>query len=151
MKVFDMVKWQQSDEDQVGRHEPSNAKWVDGPDSGHFTPQLLDWNWVVDVRLANFYAEPHPKTSRCCGRLRRCLYGTRQAARSWQFEIEKGIKVAGIVMVKMSKFSFTSPCGKLVGVVHGDYILLAGPRSLAAAVRRSLRRRCETREEMVGV
>ena len=50
---------------------------------------------VVDVRRAYFYAEPLPKTSvelpdcndldnrtRCCGRLRRCFYGTRQAARS---------------------------------------------------------------------
>ena len=46
---------------------------------------------VVDVRRAYFYAEPLPKTfvelpdycdldtrTRCCGRLRRCLYGTRQ-------------------------------------------------------------------------
>ena len=57
---------------------------------------------VVDVRRAYFYAEPLPKTpvelldyldidtrTRCCRRLRRCLYGTRQAARSWQREIER--------------------------------------------------------------
>ena len=52
-------------------------------------------------------------------RLGRCLYGTRQAARSWQREIEKGIKAAGMVIGEMSKCSFKSPCGKLVGVVHG--------------------------------
>ena len=48
-------------------------------------------------------------------------------------ETEKGFKAAGMVMVKMSKCSFKSPCGKLVGVVHGDQ----GPRSLLDAVRKS--------------
>ena len=56
---------------------------------------------VVDVRRAYFYAGPLPKTfvelpdnfdidtrTRCCGRMRRCLYGTRQAH---QREIEKRI------------------------------------------------------------
>ena len=118
---------------------------------------------VVDVRRAYFYAEPLPKTfvelldyfdidtrTRCCGRLRRCLYGTRQAARSWQREIQKGIKAAGMVIGEMSKCSFKSPCGKLVGVVHGDDILLSGPRSLVDAVRNSLRKRCEIREQMLG-
>ena len=101
---------------------------------------------VVDSRRAYFYAEPLPKTfvempdyqdldtrRKCCGRLRRCLYGTRQAA-------------VGMVMGKMSKRSFNSPCRKLVGVVHGDDILLAGPRSLVDAVRKSLQKRYE----MVG-
>ena len=121
-------------------------KWMDGPDCEHYAPTPgLDLAAaagksndhvvaVVDVRRAYFYAEPLPKTfvelpdyfdidtrTRCCGRLRRCLYGTRQAARSWQREIEKSIKAAGI----LSKCSFKSPCGKLVGVVHGDDILLS--------------------------
>ena len=74
---------------------------------------------VVDVRRAYFYAEPLPKTfvelpdyfdidtrTRCCGRLRRCLYGTRQAARSWQREIEKGITAAGMVIGEMSEMFF---------------------------------------------
>ena len=65
---------------------------------------------------------------RCC-----CLYGTRQAAR-WQCEKEKGIKAAGMVMGKM----------------HGDDILLAGPRSVVDAVRKSERKRHETREQMMG-
>ena len=47
---------------------------------------------VVDIRRVYIYAEPLPKTfvelpdycdldtrTRCCGRLRRCLYGTRQS------------------------------------------------------------------------
>ena len=68
---------------------------------------------VLDVRRAYFYAEPLPKTfielpdyydldtwTRCCGRLRRCLCGTRQASRSWQHEIERGIKAARMVIGK---------------------------------------------------
>ena len=58
--------------------------------------------------------------------------------------------MAGVVMGKMSMCSFKSPCGKLVGVVHGDDILLAGPRSLVDAARKSLRKRYETREQMMG-
>ena len=57
---------------------------------------------VFDVRRAFFCAEPLPKTfvelpdyhdfdtrTRCCERLRRCLCGPRQVARSWQREREK--------------------------------------------------------------
>ena len=124
------------------------------------TPRVLEGTRITlwHVRRAYFYAEPLPKTfvelpdyydldtwTRCCGRLRRCWYGTRQAARSWQREKERGIKTAGIVMGKMSKCSLKSPCGKLVGVVHGDDTLLAGPRSLVDAARKSLR------EQMMGV
>ena len=60
---------------------------------------------------------------RCCGRLRRWLYGTTQAARLWQREREKGIKAAGMVMEEVSRCSF-----ELVGVMHGDDTSLAGPR-----------------------
>ena len=76
----------------------------------------------------------------------RCLYGTRQAARPWQLETERGIEAAGMVMGKMSKCSFKSSCGKLVC----DDILLAGPRSLVDAARKSLRKRNETQEQVMG-
>ena len=55
-----------------------------------------------------------------------------------------------MVMGELSKCSFKSPCGKLVGVVHGDDILLSGPRSLVHTVRNSLRKRYEIREQMLG-
>ena len=58
--------------------------------------------------------------------------------------------MAGMVMGKLSKCCLKSPCGKLVGVAHGDDILAAGPTSLADAVRKSLRTRFETREQMLG-
>ena len=119
---------------------------------------------VVDVRRAYFYAEPLPKTfvelpdcydldtrTRWCGRLRRCLCGTRQAARSWQREIEKGIKAAGMVMGKMSKCSFKSPCGKLVGVVHGDTTCCSQDRDHLLMQYGSLyESTIETREQMMG-
>ena len=55
-----------------------------------------------------------------------------------------------MVIGEMSKCSFKSPCGKLVGVVHGDDILLSGPRSLVDAVRNSLRKHYEIHEQMLG-
>ena len=78
------------------------------------------------------------------------LVRARQAEWSWQREIEKGIKTAGIGMGKMSKCSLRSPCENFVEVVQGDDVLLAGPRSLVDAVRKSLRKRNETREQMMG-
>ena len=36
------------------------------------------------------------------------------------------------------------------GIVHGDDILLSGPKSLVDAVRNSLRKRYEIREQMLG-
>ena len=62
---------------------------------------------VIDVRRESFSRRAFSRTTsvelsdynnidtqtRCCGTLRRCLYGTRQAARLWQREI--GIKAAG--------------------------------------------------------
>ena len=50
--------------------------------------------------------------------------------------MKKGIKAAGMVIGEMSKCFFKSPCRKLVGVVHGDDILLSGPKSLVDAVQR---------------
>ena len=63
---------------------------------------------VVDIRRAYFYAKPAEDTfvelpdyydagfrARKCGKLKRCLYGTRPAARSWQRELEAGVKEAG--------------------------------------------------------
>ena len=52
-----------------------------------------------------------------------------------------------MVTGKITKCFFKSPCGKLVGVVHSDDILLAGPRSHVGAVRKSPRKRHETREQ----
>ena len=64
---------------------------------------------------------------------------------------EKKIKAAGIVMGKMSKCSSMSPRGKLVEVVHGDDMLLAGPRLFVDAVRKSLRKRHDTRDQLMRV
>ena len=73
----------------------------------------------------------------CCWRLKCCLYWTRQVAVSWQRAIEKGIYAAGMVMGKMSKCSFKSPCG-------------ARRRQLARRTEVSLRKGCKTREQRNG-
>ena len=50
----------------------------------------------------------------------------------------------------MSKCVFRSECGKLVGTMHGDDVLMAGPRSVIEKPRSSLRKRYETREQMIS-
>ena len=106
---------------------------------------------VVDVRRAYFCAEPLPKTFELLDRhLDKMLRETEALPVRDETgckvvttcETEKGIKAAGMVMGK-------SPCGKWVGVVHGDDILLAGRRSLVDAIRMSLGKRYDTREQMV--
>ena len=118
---------------------------------------------VVDIRRAYFYAKPAVDTfvelpdyydaairARKCGKLKRCLYGTRPAARSWQRELEDGLKEAGMKIGVMSKCAFRSECGRVVGTMHGDDVLMAGPRSVIEKVRKCLRKRYETREQMIS-
>ena len=118
---------------------------------------------VVDVRRAYFYAKPQENTyvelpdyfdaetrRTHCAKLCRCLYGTRQAARAWQRELEGALRESGVTVGTMSRCTFRSECGQLVGTVHGDDILLAGPRDLVVRVRGSLRKRYETREQWMG-
>ena len=54
-----------------------------------------------------------------------------------------------MVMGTISRGAFRSPCGKLVGVVHGNDIFLGGPTPCVDAVPKSLRKRYETREQMI--
>ena len=108
----------------------------------------------VDVRRAYFFGEPLPKTfvelphiydldtrRRYCKRLRRWLVQDEtRCKRLRQRVTEKGSKAAGMVMGEMSGCSFKSLCGKLVGVVPGDDILLGGPGSLVDALWKALRK-----------
>ena len=54
------------------------------------------------------------------GKLKRCLYGTRQAARAWQRELEADIKEADLKIGEMSKCTFRSGCCKLVVIYDSD-------------------------------
>ena len=118
---------------------------------------------VTDIRRAYFYAKPAVDTfvelpdyfdaatrRTSCGRLLRCLYGTRPAARAWQRELEHGIEKANLKVGKMSKCAFTSECGTLAGTMHGDDVLMAGPRRVVSAVQGVLRDRYETREQLMS-
>ena len=48
---------------------------------------------------------------------------------------------------EMSKCTFRSGCGKLVGTMHRDDVLISWPRSIVEKVRRSLRKCCQTRKQ----
>ena len=58
------------------------------------------------------------------------------------------MRAAGMTMGTVPNCAFKSPCGKLVGAVHGDDILLGGPRKFISAVQASLRKRYDTREQL---
>ena len=100
------------------------------------------------IRRAYFYAKPADDIhielpdyydagtwARKCGKLKRCLYRTRQAARTWQRELDAGVMEADLKIGEMSKCTFRSGCGKLVGTLHGD--LMSGPRIIVEKVPKS--------------
>ena len=114
---------------------------------------------VVDVRQAYFHAKPADDTYtglpdnhdagnrvRKYGKLKRCLYGTRWAPGRGSGELQAGIKEADLKIGEMSKCTFRSGCGKFVGTMHRDDVLMSWWRSIVEKVQKSLRKRYETRE-----
>ena len=109
---------------------------------------------VYDVRRAYFYADEDRITyvelpdfvsgevrATHVGRLRKALYGTRPAAASWARELQKGLRMCGLVVGALSGCSFRSRCGRVAGVVHGDDIFMAGPRGMVAKIGEQLKQR----------
>ena len=74
------------------------------------------------------YVELPPERARdgyCC-RLRRCLYGTRDAPRLWEEFAASALAKLGFLRGKASAVCFYHPGRKLRCLVHGDDFLFAG-------------------------
>ena len=71
----------------------------------------------------------------------------RGCGRSWR----AGIKLADLKIGEMSECTFHWGCWKLVGTMHGDDVLISGPRGgIVEKVHKSTRKRYETREQMIS-
>ena len=98
---------------------------------------------INDVRRAYFYAqiqrdvyiEVPPEDPRAgpgvLGKLKLCLYGTRDAAKGWQEELSRQLEAIGFVRGTGHPSVFWHPVRKICTIVHGDdYVSSALPADL---------------------
>ena len=114
---------------------------------------------VFDVQRAYFYAEEKRDTfvelpdyvpaefrATHVGKLRKALYGTRPAAASWGDELRKGLISCNLTVGTVSRCCFhnaTMSCAPFD-------IFVAGPRLDIAKMGATLKKRWETRDQMIG-
>ena len=100
--------------------------------TGKFEKKLL----FVDARKAYFNAKVDRPTyvelpaevnqPGCCGRLNRCMYGTRRAATRWEDTYTQALERLGFVQGRASPCCFTHATRELKLVVHGDDFTILG-------------------------
>ena len=96
---------------------------------------------VFDVHRAYFHAEEKRDTfvelpdyvsgefrALHVGKLRKALYVSRPAAASWEDELRKGLASCRLIVCTVSWCCFRNESGSVACAVHGDDILVAGPR-----------------------
>ena len=118
---------------------------------------------VFDVRRAYFYAEekrdifvqlpdyvPAEFRTAHVGMLREALYGTRPAAASWGDELRKGLVSCSLTVGIVSRCCFHNELCSVAGTVHGDDIFVAGLRQDFANMGATLKKRWDTRDQMIG-
>lgn len=78
------------------------------------------------IRLVYVDLPPEERQPGCCGRLRRCLYGTRDAPARWEAFMANELEQMGFVRGRSSPCCFTHPARAVKCVVHGDDFTFAG-------------------------
>jgi hypothetical protein len=94
---------------------------------------------VIDARKAHLHAltdrdifvqlPPEIREPGFCGRLRRCLYGTRDASARWEAFLASELKKHGFVQGVASACCFHHSSRDLRCMVHGDDFVFVGPDS----------------------
>ena len=118
---------------------------------------------VFDDRRAHFHAEEKRDTfvelpdcvpaefwTAHVGKLRKEWYGTRPAAASWRDELRKGLVGCSLTVGNVSRCCFHNELCSVAGTVHGDDIFVAGPRQEKSKMGATLKKRWESRDQMIG-
>ena len=94
---------------------------------------------VIDAKKAHLHAfierevfvnlPPEASKPGMCARLRRCLYGTRDASQRWEAFLASELRRHGLTQGKASPCVFTHTSRDLRCVVHGDDFVFAGADS----------------------
>jgi hypothetical protein len=92
---------------------------------------------VIDARKAHLHATterelfvdlpPEIRRPGFCGRLKRCLYGTRDASARWEAFLAAELKKNGFIQGVASACCFHHPQRDLRCMVHGDDFVFVGP------------------------
>jgi hypothetical protein len=92
---------------------------------------------VIDARKAHLHAmterelyvdlPPEIRKPGICGRLKRCLYGTRDASARWEAFLASELRKHGFVQGAASPCCFHHPQRDLRCMVHGDDFVFVGP------------------------
>ena len=106
---------------------------------------------VFHVRRAYFYAEEKRDTfvelpesyAKHCTELAK-------AAASWGDESRKGLISCNLTVGTVSRCCLHNELRSVAGTVHGDDIFVAGPRLDIAKMGATLKKRWETRDQMIG-
>ena len=78
--------------------------------------------------VRNVFVELPPERARpgyCC-RLKRCLYGTRDAPQQWERFAARALEALGFKRGRASAVCFYHPAKDILGLVHGDDFVFCG-------------------------
>ena len=97
---------------------------------------------IIDIKRAYFYApaqkaiyvklppeDPQSSNPEVCGKLKKSLYGTRDAGANWHLAYSKFLKRIGMIQCAANPCHFIDEARGLRGVVHGDDFLFTGRRA----------------------
>ena len=95
-------------------------------------------NRHVYIRLLE--EDEKAKEEKWMGRLKKAMYGTRDAPAAWQSEVERTMKEAGFKQSPTTPWVYFNEAINVRVVVHVDDFLCTGPEPGLANLRRCLRR-----------
>ena len=118
---------------------------------------------VIDIKRAHFYApsqrdiyvrlppeDPRSGDPSVCGRLKKSLYGTRDAGANWQAAYTEFLLSIDMLQGTTNPCHFFSGDHSLKGIVHGDDFLFTGTAAQLEWLRQKFDKEYETKTEMIG-
>ena len=103
---------------------------------------------VLDISRAHFHPParreiyirlpPEDSSPGLVGLLRRCMYGTRDAAQGWEDFYVDGLAKAGYKVGDATPCAFAHGLEDSAGVVHGDDFIFEGPADVLLRLERHL-------------
>ena len=105
---------------------------------------------VRDLFIEIPQADPRSHDHNLVGRLRKALYGTRDAPQLWQRTLGKVLRELGFSSSKLQPGVFRHKERDIIMVTHVDDFLVAGPPEELEWVRGKLREHFEVNGQMIG-
>ena len=105
----------------------------------------------VCIELPDEDLEPEDQGKDLVGKLKMSLYGTRDAAKNWQEEVARMMKVWGFTQGQYNPCLYHHKGWNLRTLVHGDDFISTGGRKAMKRFRSALEARFKVKTQLVGV